>query len=675
MAVISKIRKTHDKRRWTTLEQLQWLISWLPEYMEAQQHKKLHKFWPKLFAAWFKEYPIRKPTDSDDSPSESETSDDSDVEPESADEEEVEANKRRQKAKAKKAKARAKKAQHNKTLSRNDRIEGHWTEKKKNVCGFTFTLGALLTSVILTPQQLKTFMRWHCPSTRAPRKKGKSAHSPWFFADPASKPRRRLQATEAYIHLYYHTRMVEPLRTLVTVNSKAPMITLIREVAKDLYQKADEETRQAVADHIEAQAAAKLESEGLELVDPTPEQYQDAIKMLPSYFDTMLEEAARRTGWSFNVVMGGPMPINNGDIQTASISVGRNALGATFKEAYTEFESAVVRPYGDYLRNAYSSDVRASRALKYEEGRPTSSVDADTIHHDTYDERVSTPSLDDNPPAAAMAEETDPTPQLPNTLTLSPRLNRTASTTAKTVIREIADTTLPTPTPPRPKPTPPGFSSKKALAERAIAEAAIAADATAAAAATTAAKAAETAAAKAAETAAAAAAVEIAAATAAAIAEASETTAAAAAAETAAAAVADAAETTEEAAAAQAVTSVPAQPAVAAEDIAISEPDPEVATITQAARSDPVNIAEADIPNAEDTSARTRRIITPTVGGVEVAKAKALSDAKARKAAETRARNAANKRAAEGEGGDDACKKKPRTMVPAKKPSGKKLRK
>lgn len=109
MAAISTLRNSQDKRRWATVEQIQWLLSWLPEYLEAQQKNKLHAFWIKLFSAWFKAFPLREPTDTDDSASESESDDESDVPPESADEVAVKADKRRRKAKENKTKQRAKK--------------------------------------------------------------------------------------------------------------------------------------------------------------------------------------------------------------------------------------------------------------------------------------------------------------------------------------------------------------------------------------------------------------------------------------------------------------------------------------------------------------------------------------------------------------------------------------
>lgn len=99
----------HDKRWWATKQQIQWLLTWLSEYLEAQRDNKLHLFWPKLFAAWFKEFPCREPTDKDASSSEAEAESGSDVPPESADERAVALGKRKQQAKVNKQKKRAKK--------------------------------------------------------------------------------------------------------------------------------------------------------------------------------------------------------------------------------------------------------------------------------------------------------------------------------------------------------------------------------------------------------------------------------------------------------------------------------------------------------------------------------------------------------------------------------------
>lgn len=53
------------------------------------------------------------------------------------------------------------------------------------------------------------------------------------------------------------------------------MINLIRKVAKDLYDKEDQPTRDAVNAYIQSQAAAASDNADLEIVEPTPEQYQE----------------------------------------------------------------------------------------------------------------------------------------------------------------------------------------------------------------------------------------------------------------------------------------------------------------------------------------------------------------------------------------------------------------
>lgn len=47
---------------------------------------KIHLFWPKLFAAWFKEFPCHQPTNNNASASEAEPDTESDAPPEAADE-------------------------------------------------------------------------------------------------------------------------------------------------------------------------------------------------------------------------------------------------------------------------------------------------------------------------------------------------------------------------------------------------------------------------------------------------------------------------------------------------------------------------------------------------------------------------------------------------------------
>jgi hypothetical protein len=67
-----------DKRRWTTLQQQQWLAAKFPAYREAQSQNKYDRFWPTFFEEWFNEYPASEPRA--DEPTDSEHESDSNSE-------------------------------------------------------------------------------------------------------------------------------------------------------------------------------------------------------------------------------------------------------------------------------------------------------------------------------------------------------------------------------------------------------------------------------------------------------------------------------------------------------------------------------------------------------------------------------------------------------------------
>lgn len=98
-----------DGRRWATVEQIQWILTWLPDYLEAQRTNTFHTFWPELFTAWFNAFPNRKPTDADTTDSEEDSASGPDAPAESADEQEVESAKRKQKRRQQRKKAQEKK--------------------------------------------------------------------------------------------------------------------------------------------------------------------------------------------------------------------------------------------------------------------------------------------------------------------------------------------------------------------------------------------------------------------------------------------------------------------------------------------------------------------------------------------------------------------------------------
>lgn len=68
-----------DKRRWTTSSQRAFLVSYSPQYIEAQATRRYDKFWPTFFQDWFAAFPEPEPADIDLTDSESEAASESEL--------------------------------------------------------------------------------------------------------------------------------------------------------------------------------------------------------------------------------------------------------------------------------------------------------------------------------------------------------------------------------------------------------------------------------------------------------------------------------------------------------------------------------------------------------------------------------------------------------------------
>lgn len=120
-------------------------------------------------------------------------------------------------------------------------------------------------------------MRWHCATRGSRKKKGVALYAS-IFDGPIAKTQRRLQSTEAYIRLYYESRIMEPVRQEITsTGCKGPMIHLIRKVAMEMYKTEDTETQEAVQAYIENIAQEQLKDRALETAEPTPAVYQEYV--------------------------------------------------------------------------------------------------------------------------------------------------------------------------------------------------------------------------------------------------------------------------------------------------------------------------------------------------------------------------------------------------------------
>lgn len=77
------------------------------------------------------------------------------------------------------------------------------------------------------------------------------------------------------------------------------------------------------------------------------------IKNLPKVLNSVVSELSTRTGWSFLILAGGPEPSNGGKIRTVSMYEGRRSLGHTFAKSHPTFEDDYVKPFTNFLKQAY----------------------------------------------------------------------------------------------------------------------------------------------------------------------------------------------------------------------------------------------------------------------------------------------------------------------------------
>ncbi|KAG6826723.1 hypothetical protein H0H92_014715 [Tricholoma furcatifolium] len=89
------------------------------------------------------------------------------------------------------------------------------------------------------------------------------------------------------------------------------------------------------------------------------DKYAHAIRETPTFLNRVLDGFAKKTGWYYTVLMGGPNPADNGNINVASLHVGENSNGASFGQAQTNFECHYMEPYAQFLTAAFSPVARA----------------------------------------------------------------------------------------------------------------------------------------------------------------------------------------------------------------------------------------------------------------------------------------------------------------------------
>ncbi|KAF7976999.1 hypothetical protein HWV62_4926 [Athelia sp. TMB] len=223
-------------------------------------------------------------------------------------------------------------------------------------------------------QQVTTWFRWR-QSKLTHNTGARVSTSLVSLLSLSTKGGRLLTAVEKYFKLYF------PQRVRIFVDAEllqfgdyptaSEKLTTIKRVTLEMWEEEDEVTRNIVFDAM-ARDKAKRDANLLQLKhdedgdNRTPLQYQSAIDLLPAVLKQVFDELHRTTGWSFSVIMGGPLPEEDGKNMSATHHVGNSAAGNDWGRAYPDFDTKIIGPYQEFLRHIYPADIRRQRALQPE---------------------------------------------------------------------------------------------------------------------------------------------------------------------------------------------------------------------------------------------------------------------------------------------------------------------
>ncbi|KAH6916349.1 hypothetical protein BKA70DRAFT_1216545 [Coprinopsis sp. MPI-PUGE-AT-0042] len=226
---------------------------------------------------------------------------------------------------------------------------------------------------------------WSNEAWRAHRAK-KLSH--WFYNKSGSKggagpkiqivvgvPNTRvLTPIEVYSRMFYTSRVKATVDAFV--NEKGiPKDRALPErvrITRMMFEKETPEVRESVRLATEAYAQDRekdqqifenaLVDDGIE--ERAPEEYHEFIERMGDILPPIFTPLAKKSGWVFTVLGGGPDPSNpEGGIRTMSYHYGAGDK-ASFHDIFSDWQNEVMKSYSAYIHGIFPKDVRESRALK-----------------------------------------------------------------------------------------------------------------------------------------------------------------------------------------------------------------------------------------------------------------------------------------------------------------------
>ncbi|KAG6371365.1 hypothetical protein JVT61DRAFT_9573 [Boletus reticuloceps] len=197
-------------------------------------------------------------------------------------------------------------------------------------------------------RQLQQWMCWHAGTGNNCSVNNKTSR----LIDDLMKPKTCTKKLwEIYSKSYYisHVKDSVPSRSnIVTVRQKIED-ALKNEPQEVLDELKLEQARQRVSLQ---QGGSDDDREELDPLDICRN-----IQEVGSTLHHVLEHLAKKTGWSFSVIMGGPDPTSQAEEgnHITSLHIGTNLQGQDFSDAYDKYDNDFVEAYGEFLNDVYAT--------------------------------------------------------------------------------------------------------------------------------------------------------------------------------------------------------------------------------------------------------------------------------------------------------------------------------
>ncbi|KAF8415324.1 hypothetical protein L210DRAFT_3768454 [Boletus edulis BED1] len=216
-------------------------------------------------------------------------------------------------------------------------------------------------------RQLQQWMRWHAGAGNNRSANNKTSR----LIDDMMKPKTRTKKLwEIYSKSYYVSHVKDSVPSgsnIVTVRQK------IEDALKNELQEVLDELKLEQARQRTSLQQGGSDDDDDDELDPL--DIRRNIQEVGSTLHRVLEHLAKKTGWSFSVIMGGPDPTSLADEgnHITSLHIGTNLQGQDFSDAYDKYDTVFVEAYGEFLNAVYAARRESMEA------DPTTGTTDDTV--------------------------------------------------------------------------------------------------------------------------------------------------------------------------------------------------------------------------------------------------------------------------------------------------------